>query len=574
MPSYFDNLNPDLLERIPLDARIVLDVGCGAGTLGAEYKRRNPTAQYFGIEPDPVAARIAATRLDRVSTADVESDPHPFVEQLPPGSVDCIVFGDVLEHLRDPWSALRRHAQLLSENGTLLACIPNMEHWSFAERLLRGTWDYDDQGLFDSTHLRWFGFQAMRRMFQQAGLVPHDSAPRVFDAGQAEAFVQAIEPGLVRLGIDPQAYLRRAAPLQFVWRARHRPVQPVSVVSTMLDPVGGVSDVRVVEPLRAMATDPGLTTQIVPRMELPEPGDATPRIYIFHRPLLAGDRGLEAVRELTARGYVVVCEFDDHPDYIPVLQRDDVQNFRAVHAVQTSTEPLAEVLRQQNPEVMVFPNGMFRLPDVRNYADPDSFTLFFGSLNREDDWPPYLSALNAVAAMAGPRLRFQIVNDRGLFDALETPYKNFTPLCDYETYQDLLSRSEASFMPLQDTPFNRCKSDLKFIEAAAYRVTALASPVVYGDTVQDGRTGILFHDANELQQRLARLVANPELGQAIGVAARSYVAGERMLAYQVARRTAWYRSLWERRDELNRALLARVPELVQTPVPAEAPPGP
>jgi SAM-dependent methyltransferase len=568
MPSQIDVPNPDLLDRIPLEARIVLEMGCATGALGAEYKRRNPVAQYFGVEPDPAAARIAATRLDRVAVAGLEGDPHPLADQFRPGGVDCIIFGDVLEHLRDPWSVLRRYAQLLSENGTLLACIPNMEHWSFAERLLRGTWDYDVQGLFDTTHLRWFGFAAMRRAFQQAGLVVHDATARATPADEAEAFVQAIEPGLVRLGIDPQAYLRRATPLQYVWRARRTPVQPVSVVSTMLDPVGGVSHVRVIEPLRAMASDPGLATQIVPRMEVPAADDAMPRIYIYHRPLLAGDRGLEAVRELTARGYIVVCEFDDHPEYIPVLQRDDVQNFRAVHAVQTSTEPLAEVLRQQNPEVMVFPNAVFRLPDVRNYASADHVTLFFGGLNREEDWPPYLAALNAVAAMAGPRLHFQIVNDRGLFQALETPHKNFTPLCDYETYQDLLSRCEMSFMPLKDTPFNRCKSDLKFIEAAAYRVTALASPVVYGGTVQDGRTGILFQDADDLQQRLARLVANPELGRAMGGAARSYVAGERMLAYQVARRTAWYRSLWARRDELNRALHARVPELAPTPVPA------
>jgi SAM-dependent methyltransferase len=574
MPSHSDIPNPDLLDRIPLDARIVLDVGCATGALGAEYKRRNPVAQYFGIEPDPAAARTAATRLDRVAEADIEGDPHPFADQLRPGGVDCIIFGDVLEHLRDPWAVLRRYAQLLSENGTLLACIPNMEHWSFAERLLRGTWDYEAQGLFDSTHLRWFGFQAMRRAFQQAGLVVHDGAARATPTDEAEAFVQAIEPGLVRLGIDPQAYLRRATPLQFVWRARRRPVQPVSVVSTMLAPVGGVSHVRVIEPMRAMASDPGLATQIVPRMELPPAADAMPRIYIFHRPLLAGDSGLEAVRELTARGYIVVCEFDDHPDYIAVLQRDDVQNFRAVHAVQTTTEPLAEVLRRQNPEVMVFPNGVFRLPDVRNYASPDHVTLFFGGLNREEDWPPYLPALNAVAAMAGSRLHFQIVNDRGLFEALETPHKNFTPLCDYETYQELLSRCEVSFMPLKDTPFNRCKSDLKFLEAAAYRVTALASPVVYGDTVQDGRTGILFQDANDLQQRLTRLIASPELGRTIGGAARSYVAGERMLAYQVARRTAWYRSLWARRDELHRALLARVPELAPKPVLAEAPASP
>jgi glycosyltransferase involved in cell wall biosynthesis len=116
-------------------------------------------------------------------------------------------------------------------------------------------------------------------------------------------------------------------------------------------------------------------------------------------------------------------------------------------------------------------------------------------------------------------------------------------------------------MPLLDSPFNRCKSDLKFIEAASYRVASLASTVVYGDSIEDGRTGLLFNDVRDLQQRLLRLVANPEFGLALGEAARAYVTEHRMLAYQVARRNQWYRSLWSRRAELHQALLARVPEL-------------
>ncbi|MEO8716406.1 MAG: glycosyltransferase, partial [Acetobacteraceae bacterium] len=102
------------------------------------------------------------------------------------------------------------------------------------------------------------------------------------------------------------------------------------------------------------------------------------------------------------------------------------------------------------------------------------------------------------------------------------------------------------------------KSDLKFIEAAACRTASLASRVVYADTVEDGRTGLLFADAEELRARLLRLVAMPELARTIADAARAYVATERMLAYQVGERIAWYRSLWERRAELTAAVGARI----------------
>jgi SAM-dependent methyltransferase len=569
MVSYPDAYNPDLLDRIPLGARVILDVGCATGALGAEFKRRSPGCRYLGIESDQDIARIAAGRLDEVAAGCVEAEPLPFG----PGPFDCIIYGDVLEHLRDPWELLHRHAAALAEGGLVLICMPNAEHWSFAERLLRGTWDYEAAGLFDRTHLRWFTLETTHRALTAAGLVPLDVMPRIFDRDESRAFVQAMEPSLAALGIDREGYASRALPLQHVWRAARKAPATLHLRSTMLDHVGGVSHVRVVQPLRALATFPGVTSEVVPNGQglLAPARDGAARVFLFHRPVLAGEGGLEQVRLLIARGWLVVCEFDDHPGFMPAMQRDDVHNFRAVHAVQTSTEPLAAVLREHNPEVMVFPNAIVRLPEARNYTDPGRLTLFFAGLNREEDWPPFLGALNAAAALAGERLQFRIVADSGLFEALQTPYKSFVPLCDYETYQDLLARSEISFMPLRPTPFNHCKSDLKFIEAAAHRVTALASPVVYEGSIEDGRTGLVFRDADELQRRLLHLLANPAQCRAIGDAARAMVARQRMQATQAPQRLAWYRSLWERREELHRALLERMPELARPPFDAAAP---
>ena len=221
------------------------------------------------------------------------------------------------------------------------------------------------------------------------------------------------------------------------------------------------------------------------------------------------------------------------------------------------------MLGAANPHIGVFANAVRQVHVPRNFASPGRLTMLFAGINREEEWPPYLAALNAVAALAGERLHIHIVADRGLFDALVTPHKTFTPLCDYETYQELLANSEICFMPLADTVFNRCKSDLKFIEAAAFRVAALASPTVYGAVIEDGRTGLIFRDPAELQQRLVRLVANPDLARGLADAARQYVTGARMLAYQVAAREAWYRDLWARRAALHADLLERVPELAQ-----------
>lgn len=561
MTVFHDAPNPDLLERIPLAARTVLDVGCGRGGLGLALRTLNPNARILGIELDDEAAPIAASRYDAVAHVDVEQNPLPFGDE----TIDCLVYGDVLEHLRDPWGVVSRQLTRLADDGTVLICAPNVEHWTFVARLLQGTWEYEPSGLFDATHLRWFNLSNLRRALDRLGVVALDVHPRVFDADRATRFVETLGPALAALGVTKQNYAPRAAALQYVWRAIKTARPRMTVAATMLKPVGGVSDLRVVLPQHALATDPTVTAVIGTLETIRPPAGDIPRILVLHRPILKGARGLEILRQRIAEGWVTVTEFDDHPDYFPAMQGGENWTFAGVHAVQTTTDTLAEVLRHHNPEVARFPNALRTVPEPANYANPDRLTLFFGALNREADWRQYMDALNDVAAAAGDRLHFRVVHDEAFFKALRTPHKQFTPTCDYTTYMQLLSECEVSFMPLADNPFNRAKSDLKFIEAGACRVTALASPVTYAQTLVDGETGLLFADADELRMRLMRLVAVPEDGRVLADAARAYVLRERMLAQQVRPRIEWYRSLWERRAELTEALYSRVPELIPPP---------
>ena len=546
---------PDLSRLIPLSARSVLDVGCGRGEILAGYRRLNPAARLLGIEIDPDAAAKATSHCDDIAVFDAEAGPPPFDT---PDGIDCIVYSAVLEHLRDPFAVLRRHAALLSPAGMMLICVSNVEHWSLTEKLLRGTFRYEDSGLLDRRHLRWFSLDTMREGLTQAGLIPIDVLPRTFDAAPGQAFVDAISPGLRNLGIAPEDYARDALPLQYVWRARRAAVEPIHIAGDMLRPVGGVSHVRVLHPLAALASDPAVTTHLASMTTPPElPGEA-PRIFVLHRPALLGESGQRVVDALIDKGWLVVTEFDDHPDFLRGLGDPSLVSFHGVHAVQTTTPALAAVLRPRNPELAMFPNAIDALPDIANFTDPSVLTVFFGALNREADWRAIMPAINAVAARAGDRLRFRVVHDEGFFHALETPRKTFTPLCDYETYMSLLGTSEVSLMPLDDTPFNRAKSDLKFIEAGACRVAALASTVVYGASLVDGETGLLFDGPDAFHRQFLNLTAIPDLALTLGGAARRMVIAHRMLAGQVAGRLAWYRDLWARRDALTEALRRRI----------------
>jgi SAM-dependent methyltransferase len=540
-------LDSNLLSRVPLSAHTILDVGCGRGELAAAYRRMNPKARLLGIEPDPVAARLAAPHLQEVSTIDVEIDPLPFAAA---DGIDCIIYNDSLHRLRDPWALIRRHADLLSSDGILLICVRNIEYWGLTERRLRGRWDQDEP----AHGLSMAGISAA---LDRVGLTQRD-----FPAGPlseaSRSFFGSMAPSLVALGIEADDYARRAGASRLICRVRRAPIQTMMLAGNMLPPVGGVSHVRVVHPIQAAASDPGVIAAVTNQIEPRGPNDNAPRVFVMHRPSLLGEQAVDTVQGLMDAGYLTVTEFDDHPEHFKMMQMGGDLCFRGVHAVQTSTAAMAEILRKYNPEVAVFPNAIVSLPEVRNFALPDRLTLFFGALNRERDWQALMPVINAVAARARDRLRFQVVHDRLFYEALDTPYKTFTPTCDYDTYLNILGSSELCFMPLGDTPFNRAKSDLKFIEASACRVATLASTVVYGDSVDDGRSGLLFRDKLEFQARLLRLVAMPELARELGDAARQYVADHRMLAYQVAPRLAWYRSLWARRDALEAGRRSRI----------------
>jgi predicted O-linked N-acetylglucosamine transferase (SPINDLY family) len=345
-----------------------------------------------------------------------------------------------------------------------------------------------------------------------------------------------------------------------VARTAFRPVEKLAIVTPATEHDDEISRGHFSKSLRALADEPGVSLEIVSGNIVPELSSDTAGICILRHTILSGEPGLELIKQLLGKGYIIVSEFDVDPGVFPALPGSGVLSFRGVHAVQTNNAPLADILRVENQEITIFPDTISGLPEVRNFADPQRRTLFFGGINRTQDWAPLLPALNAAATSVGERLRFSIVHDRTLFDGLDTPHKSFVPTCDHETYLRLLGQSEIAFLPLADTALNRIKSDFEFVEAAACRVAALASPIVYGSSIEDGNTGVLFRTPEELLYRLAWLVVNPS-AVALGDAARKWVAEHRLLADQAKARIAWYHALIARRTALTNALHARVPEL-------------
>lgn len=165
--NYF-NLIPSLFladliveeEEAPIR---VLEVGCDLGVTLLEIKDRYPNSQIYGLEINEASADIAK-HLAEVKVGNIEDKSIPF-----DGKFDYIIFGDVLEHLRDPQGVVRFCKEKLSEHGCILTSIPNLMHVSVMEQLLHGRFQYTDTGLLDRSHIHFFTYYEILLMFQAEG---------------------------------------------------------------------------------------------------------------------------------------------------------------------------------------------------------------------------------------------------------------------------------------------------------------------------------------------------------------------------------------------------------------------
>lgn len=168
--DYFEFTRPELRALVPPTARRVLDVGCGAGALSAALKAERPGVEVIGLEGFPEAAERARARLDGVFELDLDG-----LDTLPDdfGTYDAMVFGDVLEHLRDPARLLRTLRGALTDDGVLICSIPNVKHWTVVMPLLvHDRWEYQDAGLLDRTHVHFFTLEEIDRMLKECGFAP------------------------------------------------------------------------------------------------------------------------------------------------------------------------------------------------------------------------------------------------------------------------------------------------------------------------------------------------------------------------------------------------------------------
>ena len=140
----------------------VLEIGTATGYLSSEMTDRG--CVVTGIEQDPQMAEIARQYCREMIVGDIES-----MDLSKLGQYDAIVFGDVLEHLRNPREILEKTSGLLKPGGKVLMSLPNVANIWVRLNLLFGRFNYSRVGILDETHLRFFTLQTMKQLAADSG---------------------------------------------------------------------------------------------------------------------------------------------------------------------------------------------------------------------------------------------------------------------------------------------------------------------------------------------------------------------------------------------------------------------
>jgi hypothetical protein len=282
---------------------------------------------------------------------------------------------------------------------------------------------------------------------------------------------------------------------------------------------------------------------------------------VLHRSFLADAPMVAHVEGLVKKGWTIVSDIDDDPHHWPGYVNADFRAFRGVHAVTVSTEPLAEMVRQWNPNVAVFPNQAFRLPDTPATTPKGGarMRVFFGALNRQDDWAAVRDQIMDLAERHADRIEWIVVHDESFFDALPPQAtKTFHPTLPHARFMAVLAQCDIALLPLVDTPFNRLKSDLKLVECASAGVVPVCSRLIYDTDPAHADFAIFADGPQDWRDALLALIVSPDEVRRRRDLARNHVSTHRMHALAAPAREAYYRDLVARREDLERQRQRRI----------------
>ncbi len=160
---YYTNPRAEMADLLPARYQTVLDIGCAEGAFAKTLK---PGSEIWGIEPVAAIAQKAAGNMTRVLQGTFET----VRDQLPLNYFDLVTCNDVIEHMSDHETFLTQIRAHMKPDACLVGSLPNIRFYApLYDLVFNGEWQYQDMGILDRTHHRFFTERSIRRTFSARG---------------------------------------------------------------------------------------------------------------------------------------------------------------------------------------------------------------------------------------------------------------------------------------------------------------------------------------------------------------------------------------------------------------------
>lgn len=271
---------------------------------------------------------------------------------------------------------------------------------------------------------------------------------------------------------------------------------------------------------------------------------------------------LRYVEWFRENGCVLLTEWDDHPGLFPESIRSSIEEtgmaaLRYCHGILTSSSVLAEVLSKYNRNTYVMENLVKRVPalDIEKHKRKN-IRIFLGNQNRGREHEAIMKDLKMLSRSEGVTL--VIVGDKRTAEALADGSMEYHHLLDYNKYRRLMGSCQIALMPLMYSIENRCKTQIKWLEAASESTFSIGGPELYQHSFEDSRYGAWLSEIDELGRVVLKVIEEKERRIQVVMKAYSHVKKEYRLKDRINERIGVFDGIWGSRKRLDTDLQERI----------------
>jgi len=161
---YGNTGNENVLALIPDQVSAVLDIGCGRGDNARHLHGRGIVVDGITISEQELSQANPFLRTGILYNAE-----NGLPDTIKGNKYDVIICSHVIEHLQYPGKLLEDIQKIMTEKSIFIVALPNLMHYRSRWELVKGNFEYQESGIWDNTHVKWYTFQSGKELLSARG---------------------------------------------------------------------------------------------------------------------------------------------------------------------------------------------------------------------------------------------------------------------------------------------------------------------------------------------------------------------------------------------------------------------